>query len=103
MFGETAWFDVFFKEEKTSLFGDDFVDHRKVADMDLIGKYFNQRLTTVFAGVAQNPYTLVNNHGVPLFLLCFAAGNPHAVRPAIKIAEHILTVPAKMEMLPFGN
>ena len=51
--------------------------------MDLIGKYFNRRLATAFAGVAPNPYTLRNTRGVPLFLLCFAAANPHAAKTAM--------------------
>jgi hypothetical protein len=104
MFGESAWFDAFFREEKYSLLDDDLVGRRKIADMRLIGCYFNQRLASVFAGVAQNPYTLASNNGRPLFLLCFAAGNPHAVKPAIKIAEHILgSVQTKMPMLPLKD
>jgi three-Cys-motif partner protein len=91
MFGEPAWFDLFFPEEKTpALFISEVTVRRKIADMDRIGKYFNQRLETVFAGVAPNPYTLRNTLGAPLFLLCFAAGNPHAVAPALRIAKDIL-------------
>jgi hypothetical protein len=90
MFGEPTWFDVFFPEEKSALFGDDVVARRKIADMDLIGKFFNMRLATAFAGVAPNPYTLRKSQGAPLFLLCFAAGNPNAVDTAIKIAQDIL-------------
>jgi three-Cys-motif partner protein len=104
MFGESAWFDTFFPEEKSSLFGGDLIVRRKIADMDLIGKYFNQRLASVFARVAQNPYTLRNTQGAPLFLLCFAAANPNAADTAIKIAEHILgREPAKPAMLPFAD
>ena len=58
--------------------------------MTLIGKYFNQRLTSAFADVAPNPYTLRNSQGSPLFLLCFAAANPRAAKTAIKIAQDIL-------------
>jgi three-Cys-motif partner protein len=90
MFGEPAWFDVFFPEEKLPLLADGAIVRHKVADLDLIGNYFNQRLATAFAGVAPNPYTLRNTQGAPLFLLCFAAANPHAVAPAIKIAQDIL-------------
>lgn len=90
MFGEPAWFDVFFPPEKSGLFGDEIVIHRKAARMDRIGEYFNERLTTVFADVAPNPYTLRNSNGVPLFLLCFAAANPRAAKTAIKIAQDIL-------------
>ena len=49
---------------------------RKIAGMDPIGKYFNKRLATVFAGVAPNPLMLRYTQGAPLFLLCFAAANP---------------------------
>jgi hypothetical protein len=90
MFGESAWFDAFFPEEKLPLLADDATARRKVADLELIGKYFNQRLESIFAGVAPNPYTLRNTQGAPLFLLCFAAANPHAADTAIKIAQDIL-------------
>jgi three-Cys-motif partner protein len=104
MFGEPAWFDVFFPEEKSALFRDNLVVRRKITDMDLIGKYFNRRLATVFAGVAPNPYTLRNTQGAPLFLLCFAAANPNAVKPAIKIAQDILMRdPVATALLPMGD
>ncbi len=91
MFGEEAWFDVFFPEDKSKrLFENDRPVRRKVDNMDHIGAYFNQRLAKAFAGVAPNPYTLRNTKGAPLFLLCFAAANPNAVKPAIKIAQDIL-------------
>lgn len=63
MFGEPGWFDVFFPEEKSALFGDDLVVRSKTADMASIGEYFNRRLAKVFAGVAPNPYTLRNSKG----------------------------------------
>jgi three-Cys-motif partner protein len=103
MFGEPGWFDVFFPEEKSGLFGDRVVTRRKTADMARIGKYFNDRLTSVFADVAPNPYTLKNTRGCPLFLLCFAAANPNpkASKLAIKIAQDILKRdPETSPMLP---
>jgi three-Cys-motif partner protein len=90
MLGEPDWFDVFFPKERAGLFGEEYFVRRKIADMALIGKYFNERLGSAFAGVASNPYTLCNTQGAPLFLLCFAAANPKAVDPAIKIAQDIL-------------
>jgi three-Cys-motif partner protein len=104
MFGEQAWFDVFFPEEKSTLFGNEILGRRKITDMDIIGEYFNQRLATVFAGVAPNPYMLRNTQGAPLFLLCFAAGNPNAVETAIKIAQDILKRdPVIAPMLPMSD
>jgi hypothetical protein len=103
MFGEPDWFDLFFPEEKVpALFSSDVTVRRKIASMDRIGKYFNERLETVFAGVARNPYTLRNTQGAPLFLLCFAAGNPHAVKPALRIAQDILK-PDPAPKLPMGD
>jgi three-Cys-motif partner protein len=90
MFGDADWFDVFFPLQQTGLFKEEFECRRKIADMKLIGKYFNKRLESVFAGVAPNPYTLRNSKGAPLFLLCFAAANPNAVKPALRIAQDIL-------------
>jgi hypothetical protein len=103
MFGEPAWFDVFFPEEQTPLFGRGITVRRKIADMDLIGRYFNRRLETAFAGVAPNPYALRNTQGASLFLLCFAAANPNAVAPAIKIAQDILKRDAATALLPLGE
>jgi hypothetical protein len=100
MFGEGAWFDVFFPQERAALFGGDVSRRRKTTDIDLIGNYFNQRLTTVFAGVAPNPYALRNTQDAPLFLLSFAAANPNALDTAIGIAQDILKQgPAKPAML----
>jgi three-Cys-motif partner protein len=88
MFGEASWFDVFFPKRSLALFDTDERD--KIASIDRIGKHFNDRLSSLFAGVAKNPYTLFNSKGAPLFLLCFAAANPHAAKTAIKIAQDIL-------------
>ena len=66
--GEPAWFDVFFPENKSkALFDTEGVVKNKIADMELIGKYFNQRLATAFAGVAPNPYTLRNTKNAHSF------------------------------------
>ena len=48
--------------------------------------------------------SLRNTQGAPLFLLCFAAGNPNAVDTAIKIAQDILKRdPVRPAMLPMGD
>jgi len=91
MFGDANWFNVFFPQDRAAvLFDNDQGIRRKTATMESIGEYFNQRLASAFAGVAPNPYTLRNSKGAPLFLLCFAAANPNAVKPAIRIAQDIL-------------
>ncbi len=62
----------------------------KEANFGTIGKYFIERLKTVFEGVAENPLPLRNKRNIPIFLLCFAASNPKGAKTAVKIARHIL-------------
>lgn len=92
LFGCSEWFDEFFKpNEKPTLF-DIEPGLEKVANFDSIATYFNQRLGTVFAGVADRPLKLYNSRNNPLYLLCFAIGNPNpkAKGLALKFANHIL-------------
>jgi three-Cys-motif partner protein len=90
IFGTRDWYGEFYKPTvKPSLFGN-ISTTEKVATIQDIGNYFIRRLKTVFAGVAENPLPLYNSKNNPLFLLCFAAGNPKGAPTAIKIAQDIL-------------
>jgi len=60
------------------------------ATMETIGRYFNKRLETIFAGVVAEPGVLRNSANNPLYLLCFAAGNKRGMDIAIRIASHLL-------------
>lgn len=62
----------------------------KHADFEMIGQFFIERLKTVFAEVAPKPRALYNSKNIPLFLLCFAAGNPRKASLAVNIAQNIL-------------
>lgn len=55
-----------------------------------MGHYFNERLKTVFARVVEQPGILRNSANSPLYLFCFAAGNPRGAPIAVRIAEHLL-------------
>lgn len=89
-FGSDEWRQEFYpKRREMTLFGEEETE-RKETDFDRIGKFFVKRLNTVFAKVAPNPLFMRNSKGVPLFLLCFAAGNPKHARLAVKIAKDIL-------------
>jgi three-Cys-motif partner protein len=91
MFGSSEWYEVFYKSRKfTNIFGSEQTRTMKLADFDLISQYFVKRLKTVFAGVAENPRPLLNSRNSPLYLLCFASGNPKGATTAIKIAQDIL-------------
>jgi three-Cys-motif partner protein len=90
MFGSPDWYRVFYETRKeVDLLGEQATTV-KLASFDLIGQYFVERLKTTFAGVAENPLPLFNSRNVPLYLLCFASGNPKGAKTAVKIAQDIL-------------
>lgn len=89
-FGTDDWKDAFYSWTKeVTLFGEEEV-LVKDTDFDGIARYFVNRLKKVFPGVAENPLPLRNSKNIPLYLLCFAVANPRAVKPALRIAQHIL-------------
>lgn len=90
IFGTTDWYDTFYKvRESINLFGECTLIE-KTADCKAISEYFIERLSTVFAGVANNPLFLFNSRNSPIYLLCFASANPKGSKTAIKIAKDIL-------------
>ncbi|WP_129781634.1 three-Cys-motif partner protein TcmP [Peristeroidobacter soli] len=90
LLGTENWYEEFYKVEATAdLLGD--VSGRVIkASMDVIGAYFLERLSTVFAGVVEQPGVLRNSSNNPLYLLCFAVGNERGKPIAIRIAKHLL-------------
>ncbi|MFZ0257332.1 MAG: three-Cys-motif partner protein TcmP [Gammaproteobacteria bacterium] len=90
LLGTEDWYDEFYKVETTpTLFGTE--QERVVkATMETIGRYFNNRLKEVFAGVVEEPGVLRNASNNPLYLLCFAVGNERGKDIALRIAEHLL-------------
>jgi len=90
LFGAEDWYETFYQSTaQIGLFGSETRLH-KVGDFDKIAGYMIARLQTVFPGVAQNPLSLFNSRNNPLYLLCFAAGNPKGAATAVKIAQDIL-------------
>lgn len=90
LLGTADWYDEFYTVETThTLFGTDEQRVTKAAT-ETIGRYFNQRLKSVFAGVSENPGVLRNSKNCPLYLLCFAAGNAKGAPIAIRIADNLL-------------
>jgi len=90
LFGSDDWRDAFYHQRtEVTLFGEKETQV-KDADFESIAAHFVKRLRGVFAGVADNPLPLRNSRNVPIYLLCFAAGNERAVPTAIKIAQDIL-------------
>jgi three-Cys-motif partner protein len=92
LFGKEDWFEMFFEErERISLFTQESEKYfGKKASFETIAQYFNDKLKSVFTEVAPNPLFLSNSNNSPIFLLCFAAGNPKGAPIAVKIAQNIL-------------
>ncbi len=90
-FGDDSWYEIFYKlATKNSLFGE-MEKWEKIGNIfSEIEQYFIERLQKSFSGVAANPLSLRNSKNVPLYLLCFAAGNPRGAQTAVKIAQEIL-------------
>jgi three-Cys-motif partner protein len=90
LLGTTDWYDEFYKvESSATLFGES--DRIVKATTETIGRYFNNRLQSIFAGVAGEPGVLRNSSNSPLYLFCFAAGNERGKDIAMRIANHLLT------------
>ena len=89
MLGTETWREAFYKESVQSDLFDAEPRVEKDASWDSISEFFIDRLSTCFAAVAK-PLALRNSKGVPIFLLCFAAGNPKGAKTAVKIANEIL-------------
>ncbi len=87
-FGTDAWRDRFYQRQ-IDMFGN--IVEPRLANADSIKQFFIERLATIFAAVAPNPLILTNSRNNPLYLLCFAAGNPKGAQTALKIAQHILS------------
>jgi hypothetical protein len=87
--GRTDWYDEFYKVEiKLTLFGDHQVQVK--ASMEVMARYFNNRLKEVLAGVVEEPGVLWNSAKNRLYLLCFAVGNERGKSIALRIANHLL-------------
>ena len=96
-FGTEVWKDSFYHTDQlpqpqlSLLPTDDLpMDFEKTATFESIGRFFSERLSTVFEEVAENSLVLLNSRNVPLYQLFFAAANPIGASTAVKIANHIL-------------
>lgn len=91
LFGEDDWKKAFYqKSNQTDWFSDLFPSSKTPRIFEDLSGYVTQRLASVFAKVHQTPLILKNSTGSPLFLLCFASGNPRGAPIAIDIAQHII-------------
>ena len=90
-FGTEEWQAAFYRPNlEQSLFSLDDQAFIKDTDFEGIAGFFLERLGGIFHSVAPNYYPLRNSKKVPLYLLCFAVGNPKGAPTAIRIANHLL-------------
>ncbi|MEO5799164.1 MAG: three-Cys-motif partner protein TcmP [Gemmatimonadales bacterium] len=90
LLGNEEWREEGYSVEKvTNLFGEDDEQLTKTT-MEVLGSRFNQRLATIFPGVAEPAGILRNSRGTLLYLLCFAAANERGAPTALKIANSLL-------------
>lgn len=92
-FGEEKWFDIFFEKSRNEMLftNDSNQSFVKTVSFEKIVSYYNNKLKTIFAGVAPNPLVFTNSTNSPIFVLFFATGNPRGAEIAVRIAENILS------------
>lgn len=88
LLGTQKWRDELYAVDgsQTTLFG----GAERNVNVGAIGRYFNERLRTIFPGVADAPAVLRNSAGSPLYLFCFAAANENGAKTACRIANSLL-------------
>lgn len=90
LLGTDEWYEAFYAVEREPTLFDQAQERVVKASTEAIGRYFNRRLETIFAGVAEEPGVLRNSRNSPLYLLCFAVGNERGRDIALRIANHLL-------------
>ncbi len=90
LLGSEEWKTKFYKTfTEHTLFGPHELI-KKTATLETIGSYIIERLKTVFTQVAEKPFIMRNSKNNPIFILCFAAGNPKGAPTAVRIAQYII-------------
>jgi len=98
LLGTTDWDREFYQPNSQPVTGSLFEEfepeppeERLVKErIQVLADYFLARLETVYPHVAKQPAILYNSRNSPLFMFCFAAGNPQGGKLALRIADHIL-------------
>ncbi len=93
IFGTHEWYDRFYTETiSDDLFGQTERKVQKTGNLQAIAAYYLERLRDAFSAVAETPRMMYNSKQNPIFMFCFAMGNParKAQEIALRIANHIL-------------
>lgn len=93
LFGTDEWLQRFYSSQSSATLFDE-ADQQvtiRTAGFTQISDFFLERLSTIFPrGGIISPFPLYNSKKVPIYLLCFACGNPRGVELAKRIAQDIL-------------
>lgn len=89
LFGSEDWKEAIYQNEGPDLFGNE-VTSKTQQIFEALSVYVTHKLGTVFTKTHINPLILRNRTGAPIFLLCFASGNPRGAGLAVRIAQHII-------------
>ena len=89
-FGTEEWKNEFYPERKVQMLWGEEDQRCRNVEFENVGNYIVKRLKTIFPGVVERPLQLCNSRNNPLYLLCFAAGNPKGAKTALNIAKYIL-------------
>ena len=91
LFGKDDWKPLFYsKPKEMDLFGEPLHGSKTPEIFQHLSDYVSNRLSSVFCQALETPLLLKNQMGSPLFLLCFASGNPAGAPVAMRIAQHII-------------
>ena len=93
IFGDNSWEnELYVPNDQLSFFEEEDDSKIKIADKEMLKKYIEKRLGTVFPKVSPNSRILYNKKHSPLFLFCFAVSNasPKAYGLAMRMADYIL-------------
>ncbi len=89
-FGTAEWEPAFYRKQNQLDLFDVGGSEEKSATFDSIAEFFVNRLKSIFTQVAEKPLRLHNSTYTPIYLLCFAAGNPKGASTAVRIANDLL-------------
>lgn len=90
-FGCNDWEAAFYsRDEVTDLFGEPIERVEKTVTIAGLEAFFRRRLETIFSAVLPTSLPLQNSRGQLMYNLIFAVGNPNGVKPALKMAAHII-------------
>ena len=86
--GTSKWYNLFYEVDNQLGLLETGQIRRKNVDFEAMAAFIVDRLDGIFCKVDSR--MLYNSRNNPIYLLCFAAGNPKGADTAVKIAGHIL-------------